>query len=717
MNSCADPAKPCETIDGAIAKAAPGDTIMVAAGYYTGTGDDVVHVDRDLTFRGGWNPAFTEQTGLSTVEADWSRRGIWIDAKATIERFSVEGGYAHGLPVTHGAAILVAGEHAGELTLVESNVSDSGPYGAIWSEAPVTITRSTIANNSSGAEDAAGGVTAVGTVPVTITNSTLAGNTTASDGGAVRASLLQLSSDTLTSNQASHGGAVYVPHPPIGTGGVTLRNTIVAGNSAENGHADIAHDPLDLAVSAGYNLGTGFTPATGDITVEGDALSIDPGLRGLGNWGGPTQTVAPQHSSRVVDAGNPDGCKDADGNEITTDQRGVARPEGARCDIGSVEVKPPANDDFANPVVLDDLVSPLTGTNLWATKEPGEPNHGMDAGGASVWYAWTPPFAGTVYVSTEGTPMDTLLGVYTGSSVSSLTLLAANDDANRWTAPSRSCFTATAGTTYRIAVDGFEPATYSNEGPITLTWGVYDGSHPCSILPPTITGLPKVGETLTATTGTWAGTLTRLDIQWRACSDTTCYIIYGATSSTFVPTEAEIGWRLAVQVVAEDADDPDLDALSISARTDPVVPRPPPPPPVTTTTQTTTAPAPTTTTPTSTTTAAPLTPPAAPKQKGVHKTGNARNNTLVGTRWADVLRGLGGNDTLRGLAGNDTLDGGAGNDTLDGGAGNDVLTGGTGKDRIVGGAGADVIRCGSGKDVAYAGKGDKVARDCETVRR
>jgi Ca2+-binding RTX toxin-like protein len=60
--------------------------------------------------------------------------------------------------------------------------------------------------------------------------------------------------------------------------------------------------------------------------------------------------------------------------------------------------------------------------------------------------------------------------------------------------------------------------------------------------------------------------------------------------------------------------------------------------------------------------------------------GNAANNNLVGTGFADALAGVGGNDTLSGLGGNDTLDGGAGNDTLDGGLGVDTLTGGVGND-------------------------------------
>jgi Ca2+-binding RTX toxin-like protein len=57
----------------------------------------------------------------------------------------------------------------------------------------------------------------------------------------------------------------------------------------------------------------------------------------------------------------------------------------------------------------------------------------------------------------------------------------------------------------------------------------------------------------------------------------------------------------------------------------------------------------------------------------VRGTGNAANNTLVGTAMANRLRGLDGNDAIQG---------GAGADTIEGGAGNDVLTGGDGADRF-----------------------------------
>ena len=65
------------------------------------------------------------------------------------------------------------------------------------------------------------------------------------------------------------------------------------------------------------------------------------------------------------------------------------------------------------------------------------------------------PAAGRVTVSTAGSNFDTLLGVYTGSSVSALTLVAGNDDAAGGTT-SLATFNAIAGVSYQIAVDGYD---------------------------------------------------------------------------------------------------------------------------------------------------------------------------------------------------------------------------------------------------------------------
>lgn len=91
-------------------------------------------------------------------------------------------------------------------------------------------------------------------------------------------------------------------------------------------------------------------------------------------------------------------------------------------------------------------------------------------GGASVWYAWTAPTSGAVAFDTHGSDFDTVLAVYTGSAVASLTMVVHNDDAaGRLT--SRVEMPVTAGTTYRIAVDGYGGET----GEVVLGWALRPG--------------------------------------------------------------------------------------------------------------------------------------------------------------------------------------------------------------------------------------------------
>ena len=69
--------------------------------------------------------------------------------------------------------------------------------------------------------------------------------------------------------------------------------------------------------------------------------------------------------------------------------------------------------------------------------------------------------------------------------------------------------------------------------------------------------------------------------------------------------------------------------------------------------------------------------------------GNFLPNTLIGTNFADIIRGFGANDRLFGLGGNDSLLGGTGNDSLFGGSGNDFLNGESGADLMRGEFGDD----------------------------
>jgi hypothetical protein len=131
------------------------------------------------------------------------------------------------------------------------------------------------------------------------------------------------------------------------------------------------------------------------------------------------------------------------------------------------------NDSIAQAQVINGNSGSVAGTNAGATKEIGEPNHAGDRGGRSVWYSWTASFDGPVLFTTLGSDFDTLLAVYTGTDSNNLSPIASNDDSpyadnlEGHIVTSSLTFFATAGTTYKIAVDG----SGGRSGNFALRWG------------------------------------------------------------------------------------------------------------------------------------------------------------------------------------------------------------------------------------------------------
>ena len=108
-----------------------------------------------------------------------------------------------------------------------------------------------------------------------------------------------------------------------------LRNSIIAQNSSAAGPRD-CHVKDQIIESTGHNLdsdGSCFLAAAGDLPAR------DPLLGPLADNGGPTETQALLPGSPAIDAGAAEGCPQHD-------QRGIARPQGAGCDIGAFERVP-----------------------------------------------------------------------------------------------------------------------------------------------------------------------------------------------------------------------------------------------------------------------------------------------------------------------------------------------------------------------------------------
>ena len=111
------------------------------------------------------------------------------------------------------------------------------------------------------------------------------------------------------------------------------------------------------------------------------------------------------------------------------------------------------------------------------------------------------------------------------------------------------------GSRFRIRV------TATNaDGPATAASNATDlvtatAPGPPNTQPPTISGQAVVGQTLTATQGTWTGTGLTFAYQWRRCdtAGAQCADISGATATTYALVAADSGRTVRVEVTAKNA--------------------------------------------------------------------------------------------------------------------------------------------------------------------
>ncbi len=128
----------------------------------------------------------------------------------------------------------------------------------------------------------------------------------------------------------------------------------------------------------------------------------------------------------------------------------------------------PANDNFSSPTTITGTSGSKSGSNVSATMQTSETKPLVQKNvGASVWYKWTAPATGTATFDTIGSSFDTVLAVYTGTSVSSLSEVASDDDTGG-SRTSKLTFQATSGTIYWVAVYGYS----TNTGSVKLNWSL-----------------------------------------------------------------------------------------------------------------------------------------------------------------------------------------------------------------------------------------------------
>jgi len=247
---------------------------------------------------------------------------------ATLDGFTITAGNANGSTSDYtvwGGGIFDLSD-TDTLTVTNcilSGNSASQGGGGIASSGTLNITNSTFFGNSA---TWGGGIYSGGTL--NITNSTFSGNSASWWGGGIsnEGGTLTITNSTLSGNSASagsNGGGIF-NRIDAAWGTVTLRNTIVANNTSGGNCGG-------TIINGGNNIDDGTTCGWG--STSGSMSSSIPLLGALANNGGPTQTFALLTGSPAIDG----VTFNAPNSAPSTDQRGVARPQGTHYDIGSYE--------------------------------------------------------------------------------------------------------------------------------------------------------------------------------------------------------------------------------------------------------------------------------------------------------------------------------------------------------------------------------------------
>lgn len=213
----------------------------------------------------------------------------------------------------------------------------------------MTVQSSTISGNQAG--ERGGGIYIASpdqTFTVDLVNSTVSGNQVLSGtggglflGASFGSLRLALLNSTVAYNRAGQGAGVHIfDQEESGqlTDTLRLNHTLIAANAGGDcANTTAAGGPIpgQQITSGGHNLDSDGSCLTPGVAQASDLSSGTANLGPLADNGGPAPTHALLAGSDALDAGDNAVCAAAPVNGV--DQRGVARPQGAQCDIGAYE--------------------------------------------------------------------------------------------------------------------------------------------------------------------------------------------------------------------------------------------------------------------------------------------------------------------------------------------------------------------------------------------
>ena len=297
-----------------------GNTGLDGAGIYnvgTATISNCMITDNSADDGGGIYNAGTATVSNSLISDNSAGDGggIFNYDLLTVTYSTISGNSA-----TSGAGIDSDAKLYLNYSTVSGNVAADNGGGLADYGSYAKLLASTFSNNdAAGSSGLGGGIYLYG--GAIIANCTIVQNTAASGGGIGSLDGVFLVDSTISGNTATvtnEGGGIYSKY------GGSLYNTIVAGN---------IHGDLSGSFRGYYNL---IGDGSGSLTDPSNISDSDPMLAPLGDYGGPTETMALEAGSPAI--GN--GLNDREDVAGPNDQRGVLRPTGRGADIGAVQTGP-----------------------------------------------------------------------------------------------------------------------------------------------------------------------------------------------------------------------------------------------------------------------------------------------------------------------------------------------------------------------------------------
>ncbi len=287
---------------------------------------DAQQLDRVFEVHRGANTLLTDMT-ITGGEGNTMGGGIYSQAHLALWRVWVTRNTSSG-----GGGIFV--NPLGSLELNDSTVSHNtamGQAGGIRIDTRGTITNSTISRNEAlGLAEplpmgtgvpfsfSQGGGIDIRGIGTTIRNSTIVFNSSPQGGAGIHFDTAYIDAlpDPVTA-------AADVPHFDL-----ILENTIIANNISDVPEGDcLTTVGVSRILSQGNNIDSDGSCGLHQV---GDIPGAEPFLAELADNGGATDTHALLPSSPALNAGKIETC-------TTVDQRGIARGENNRCDIGAFE--------------------------------------------------------------------------------------------------------------------------------------------------------------------------------------------------------------------------------------------------------------------------------------------------------------------------------------------------------------------------------------------